>query len=273
MITKKAYAKINLLLDVHKKRVDGYHDLKMIMMPIDLHDTLTFEDFNEDLVVSNIPIENNLIDKTIKLMKQKYKIDSFVKVTLDKQIPIGAGLGGGSSDVAQTILGLNELWNLNLEKKELEELALSLGSDTLFCLYNKTAYVFGRGEHLLFVDAPRIEDIYLFPSDIISSTKVVFQNHKIKYRHKKFEKALNLYTNEKYNKFFKTTYNSLTKTTLLCYKELKSTLSTLKKVSKNVLMTGSGSTFYILSFDRHKEKLNDKLIKTGLKYIKTKPKT
>lgn len=273
MIKEIAYAKINLLLDVVKKRDDGYHDLKMIMIPIMLNDELFFEESNEIEVISNVDIKNNSIHKTINIMKEKYKITKGVKVRLIKNIPIGAGLGGGSADIAATIRGLNVLWNLNLKNNELEEIALSLGSDTLFCLHNKAAYVFGRGEHLLFIDTPPIKDIYLFPSFISVSTKEVFKNHQINYKHKKFEKVFEYYMEQKYQQFFKSTYNSLLKTTLLTYKDLEKEYEIIKTIHKNIMMTGSGSTFYALSFDDNNQAVMKNMIKYNIKYIKTKPKT
>jgi 4-diphosphocytidyl-2-C-methyl-D-erythritol kinase len=272
MIKELAYAKINLLLDVEKKRDDGFHDLKMIMMPIELHDTLTFENHQEIILESNFDIENNSVIKTVNLIKQKYNVDDGVKIILNKKIPIGAGLGGGSADIAATIRGLNTLWNLNLEFTEMEELALSLGSDTLFCLYNKPAFVYGRGESLLYVETPQIESIYLFPSTINVSTKKVFQNHFVKHHTRRFNRLFINYLNEKYDLFFKKTYNHLLKTTLKCYPELRKHYKVIQRIDKSAFMTGSGSTFYILSFNKNDEQLREKIIKSGLETIKTKPK-
>ncbi len=272
MIKELAYAKINLLLDVEKKRLDGYHDLKMIMIPIELHDELTFESHDTIVLDSNIDIDDNLVVKTVNLIKEKYNVKNGVKITLKKSIPIGAGLGGGSADVAATIRGLNILWNLNLEDQEMEELALSLGSDTLFCLYNKPAFVYGRGESMFHVDSPKIESIYLFPSKIHVSTKKVFQNHIISHRTRRFNRLYIKYLNHKYDSFFKKTYNHLLKTTLKCYPELKKHYKAIKRIDSSAFMTGSGSTFYILSFHKNDEHLREKFLNSGLEIIKTKPK-
>lgn len=273
MIKEFAYAKINLLLDVEKKRMDGYHDLKMIMIPIELHDVLTFET-NEDIVLeSNIEIENNSIIKTANQMKEKFDVKSGAKITLNKVIPIGSGLGGGSADIAATIRGLNNLWNLNLENSQMEEIALSLGSDTLFCLYNKPAFVYGRGESMFYVDSPKIESIYLFPSAVNVSTKTVFQNLRISHRKKRFNRVYIHYLNHQYDLFFKKTYNHLLKTTLKCYPELKKQYKAIQRIDSSAFMTGSGSAIYILSFNKNDEPLRAKIINSGLEIIKTKPKT
>jgi 4-diphosphocytidyl-2-C-methyl-D-erythritol kinase len=273
MIKEKAYAKINLALDVVGKRADGYHDLKMIMMPIDLHDILEFELSDHLTLVSNVEIDDNAIIHAAQKLKALYKVQQGATIKLTKNIPIGAGLGGGSADIAATLRGLNRLWELKLKVNELEEIALSLGSDTLFCLYNKTAYVYGRGENLLYVHKPDIDEIYLVTSDISSSTKTIFENHIIKYKDKQFDRLFKLYLNEKYNVFFNRTYNALLKTTLNQYPQLKDTYKTLKKITKDVFMTGSGSTFFILSINEKRDVLEEKLKEYGIQYIKTKPKT
>ena len=188
MIVEKAYAKLNLALDVVRKRQDGYHDLKMIMIPLELHDVLTFEIQDEITLESNIEIHENAIIKAAHLIKSTYHVEKGVKITLDKHIPIGAGLGGGSADIAATLRGLNQLWDLHLEIDQLEKLALSLGSDTLFCLHNKPAYVYGRGDHILFVQAPSITHFYLIHPDIHVSTKAVFEHHEVKHDDKKFNR-------------------------------------------------------------------------------------
>lgn len=272
MIKERAYAKINLALDVVKKREDGYHELQMIMIPIELHDTLLFEKSDELLVDSSIPIENNSVLKTAERMKEKYSIQQGARIKLEKHIPIGAGLGGGSADIAATLRGLNRLWELNLSIEDLEELALSLGSDTLFCLYNKPAYVFGRGENLLYIDVPKIKDIYLVTPQILCSTAHIFKHHQIHYKKHKFEKLFMDYLNEKFDNFFKKSYNSLLKTALQCYPQLKDVYKKVKKIDKYAAMSGSGSTFFMLSFEKKDDDLEEKIMKSGLTYIKTKPK-
>jgi 4-diphosphocytidyl-2-C-methyl-D-erythritol kinase len=272
MLKEIANAKINLALDVVDKRVDGFHDLKMIMMPIELHDILTFEESNEIELISNIEIENNAILRAAQLMKTSFNIEQGAKITLEKNIPIGAGLGGGSADIAATLRGLARLWKLDLAMKDLKDIALELGSDTLFCLFNQTAYVYGRGEHLLFVKTPPIKKIYLFTSQIAVSTKKVFENHIISSKKRHFEHLFKQFLNEKYQRFTKTTYNNLTKTTLNLYPELKELEKRLIKLRKPYLMSGSGSTFYILSFQAETKDFEVKLLQNGLIFIETTPK-
>lgn len=272
MIKEYAYAKINLTLDVVGKRKDGYHDLKMIMIPIELHDEITFEHADEITLKSNIDIKDNSIVKAAYALQQKSGVRAGALITLNKRIPIGAGLAGGSADIAATLRGLSALWQLNLELKDLEDIALSLGSDTLFCLYNRPAYVFGRGEHLLFIHMPPIETIYLFPSKTEVSTGLVFKHHAINHRSKQFDRLFRLLLNDRYQAFFKKAYNHLTVTTLGLYPELKLTYQKIKKISSFALMSGSGATFFIPILKGSKPSLHDKIANLGLETIETKPK-
>ena len=272
MIYEKAHAKINLTLDVSAKRDDGYHDLKMIMIPIDLHDTLSFEKSKDVKLTSNIEIKDNVILKTLHYMKQKYRVEAGALIHLTKHIPLGAGLGGGSADIAATIRGLNRLWALNLSQKELEEIALNLGSDTLFCLYEKPAYVYGRGEHIEFIQNPSIDNIYLFYPNIEVSTAYVFKNHVIQSSHH-FDQILNYYKNESWDLFFNHTYNDLLETTLKCYPKLNETYAMLKKIDEHMFMSGSGSTFFLLNSRLNLSEILKNQEKMGVKIVKTTIKT
>lgn len=271
MIKEIAYAKINLTLDVYGKRDDGYHELKMIMIPIELHDVLTFKKADKIELTSNIDIEHNAIVKTANYVKEKYRCPYGANIHLEKHIPIGAGLAGGSADIAATIRGLNQLWELNLGMSDMEEIAISLGSDTLFCLHNKPAYVYGRGEHLLFIQQPPIHKIFLCVSPIQASTKTVFEHHRLVSKKNRFNRLLKLYINDKFKKFFTKTYNDLTKSTLVAYPELNETYLKLKKSKLPFLMTGSGSTFYVIEFSSKQSHYKAKLDEIGLNYIETKP--
>ena len=273
MVIEKAYAKINLALDVARKREDGYHELHMIMIPIELHDVLTFENAVVTKLETNVEIKNNAVLKTVEYMKKKYNINRNVFIKVEKNIPIGAGLGGGSADISATLRGLNRLWELNLTLKDLEEDANNLGSDTLFCLYNKPAYVYGRGDKIKFINKPEIGEIYLFNPDIEISTKLIFENHKIEYKTQRFDELLKFYQANDFDKFMKLTYNDLHKTAVSLSKSLEKYEINVKKVDKNAYMTGSGSTFFLIKNNKNEQVFNAKIGKTKLKYIKTALKT
>lgn len=151
-LIEKAPAKINLGLDVLSKRPDGYHELEMIMTSIDLADRLTFQPLptKEIEIVTNcsfLPLDKkNNIYQTVQLLQQNYGVNEGVRIHLQKEIPVAAGLGGGSSDAAATLRGLNRLWQLNLPMTELEQLGDAIGTDVPYCVQGKTSRVTGRGE-------------------------------------------------------------------------------------------------------------------------------
>lgn len=154
MIYETAPAKINLTLDTLYKRDDGYHEVEMIMTTIDLSDRLSFENRNDSRIVLKvdetfIPSDDrNLAYRAALLMKETYQIKQGVTITLEKNIPVAAGLAGGSSDAAATMRGMNRLFELNRSLDELSELSAAIGSDVPFCVYGTTALCKGRGEIL-----------------------------------------------------------------------------------------------------------------------------
>ncbi len=152
MVIKKAYAKINLGLRILRKQGDGYHAIETLFHRINLSDILTFEEAKElSLTVSDqsLPADStNLCLRAAELLQQKYGVSAGVHITLEKNIPVGAGLGGGSSDAASTLLALNEFWQLSLTETELFPLAVQLGSDVPYFLRSGSAYATGRGEIL-----------------------------------------------------------------------------------------------------------------------------
>ncbi|HCT0450380.1 TPA: 4-(cytidine 5'-diphospho)-2-C-methyl-D-erythritol kinase [Staphylococcus pseudintermedius] len=154
MIYETAPAKINLTLDTLYKRDDGYHEVEMIMTTIDLSDRLSFEKRNDSRIVLKvdetfIPSDDrNLAYRAALVMKETYQIKQGVTITLEKNIPVAAGLAGGSSDAAATMRGMNRLFELNRSLDELSELSAAIGSDVPFCVYGTTALCKGRGEIL-----------------------------------------------------------------------------------------------------------------------------
>ncbi|WP_219834706.1 4-(cytidine 5'-diphospho)-2-C-methyl-D-erythritol kinase [Paenibacillus sp. R14(2021)] len=153
-IYEKAPAKINLLLDVMRKREDGFHEVEMIMTMVDLADRLEMEELPRDTIIISsqagyIPLdEKNLAFQAARLIKDRYNVSKGVYIHLDKHIPVAAGLAGGSSDAAATLRGLNRLWGLGISDEELCELGAELGSDVPFCVTGGTAIARGRGEKL-----------------------------------------------------------------------------------------------------------------------------
>ena len=164
----KAYAKINLFLDVMSRRPDGFHNVQMIMQSIGLHDIVDIRPSKSNMIASDsvfVPAnKNNLAMRAAILLQEEYNIPP-VFIRLQKRIPVSAGLAGGSSDAAAVLLGCNALFNLALPVETLMTLAARLGSDVPFCVYGNTAECVGRGEivkpihelcrcHVLIVKAP-----------------------------------------------------------------------------------------------------------------------
>lgn len=180
-VKRKAYAKINLGLDVIRKREDGYHEVKMIMQNIGLCDELTFEKQAEGITLKidrvDLPTDgNNLIYRAARLIKEEYGITEGVRIRLKKKIPIAAGLAGGSTDAAAVFHGMNSLFDLGMTIDKMCELGVKIGADVPYCILGGTALAEGIGEKLTpLPDAPGAV-VLLAKPDISVSTKEVYQN-------------------------------------------------------------------------------------------------
>lgn len=180
----RAYGKINLGLDVVRKREDGYHELRMIMQTVGLYDELKMKVIPEDEIrlsvnLSFLPTnENNLICKAIAMLKQEFGIQEGIEARLEKRIPVAAGMAGGSSDAAAALVGMNRLFRLRLSKKQLMEYGVRLGADVPYCVMRGTALSEGIGEIL--TPLPPMPSCYILLAKpgISVSTKYVYQNLK-----------------------------------------------------------------------------------------------
>lgn len=178
---RRAYAKINLGLDVLGRLENGYHEVRMIMQTVGIYDVLTLEKIPAGIVVTTdngeLPTdENNLIYKAAGLMMEHYKIQEGVHIHLDKNIPIAAGMAGGSTDAAGTFMGMNELFELGAGEEELRALGIRVGADVPYCIMGGTALAEGIGEKLTALPSP--PDCYLLVAkpDINVSTKYVYEH-------------------------------------------------------------------------------------------------
>ncbi|MBE5874813.1 MAG: 4-(cytidine 5'-diphospho)-2-C-methyl-D-erythritol kinase [Lachnospiraceae bacterium] len=177
----RAYAKINLGLDVIRRLENGYHEVKMIMQTVGIYDELTFERIPSGIVLTTnhgeLPLdENNLIYKAVRLMQENYGISEGVKVHLQKNIPVAAGMAGGSTDAAATLKAMNVLFDLQASEEELRELGVKIGADVPYCIMGGTALAEGIGEKL--TTLPKAPDCYLLVAkpDINVSTKYVYEH-------------------------------------------------------------------------------------------------
>ena len=182
ILTRKAYAKINLALDVIRRRDDGYHEVRMIMQTVNLYDVLPFIRCKSPgiTVVTNkkeLPgDESNLIYKAAKLIAEAYPIPWGVRIELQKNIPMAAGMAGGSTDAAAVFHGMNEMFGLNMSEEEMCALGVKIGADIPYCIQGGTALSEGIGEILTKLqDAPPCHVLIAKP-DIDVSTRYVYEN-------------------------------------------------------------------------------------------------
>ncbi len=256
MVQVKAHGKINLTLEVLGQRSDGYHEIRSIMQNIELHDIITFEINNLGLI--NLSGDNdklkydesNLIYKSAKALKEHSKTQLGVDIYLKKNIPIEAGLAGGSADAAATFIGLNKLWELGLTLDELLVLGAGIGSDVPFCMLGNTALVEGRGEKVTRLLSPIKEKILVVKPNFGASTKLIYQ---------KFDKAvkddtqnytkLMIESIESFGDYKKYLHNDLEMITTKLYPEVKSILNTMGEKCKYFMMSGSGPTCFAFGND------------------------
>lgn len=184
-ISLKALAKVNLGLDVVRRREDGYHEVRMVMQTIHLYDRLEIEKRKEPGIslssnLSFLPTnENNLVYKAGKLLIEEFGITEGVSVELTKRIPVAAGMAGGSSDAAAMLYGMNTIFELGLSREQLMERGVKIGADVPYCLMRGTALAEGIGEKLTSLP-PMVKCPVLIAKPQISvSTKFVYQNLKL----------------------------------------------------------------------------------------------
>ena len=184
-ISLKALAKINLGLDVVRRREDGYHEVRMIMQTIQLYDRFDIKRTQEPGIqiqtnLSFLPVnENNLIYKAAKLLMDEFSITDGVSVKLDKRIPVAAGMAGGSTDAAAMLIGVNRLFSLGLTKRQLMERGVQIGADVPYCIMRGTALAEGIGEALSPLPPMVKCPVLIVKPSISVSTKFVYQNLKL----------------------------------------------------------------------------------------------
>lgn len=264
-IIEKAPAKINLGLDICGKRDDGFHELSMIMVSVDLNDYVTVSELDEDVICieSNnlrMPLDDkNDIYKAAHLLKETYGITKGVHIRLDKRIPICAGLGGGSSDAAATLRALNQLWDLKLSQEALTRIGFEVGSDVPYCLSAGCAKVSGKGDIVEPLPVGLSGWVVLVKPDFGVSTRTIFREIKPQDISRVdiagIEKALQT---DNYNLLLETMGNSLEDITISKRPFIQKIKNRLMKGGADIaLMTGSGPTVFALCSS---EKRADRLV-------------
>lgn len=273
-VTIKAMAKVNLGLDVLRRRENGYHEVKMVMQTVNLYDTLTFSKRKDGEIAittntGELPLdENNLIYKAAKLIFSYTQKEYGVSIHLDKQIPIAAGMAGGSTDAAATLLGLNTLYEFGLEKEELAGIGVKIGADVPYCIYGGTYLSEGIGEILTKLpDAPDCYVVIAKPQ-IGVSTKYVYENLHIETvkEHPDVDGMVDAIKAGTLDGVTQKMANVLETVTVKRYPEIDTMKQCLlKNGAENSLMSGSGPTVFGIFKEENKAKdALKELEKTGL---------
>jgi 4-diphosphocytidyl-2-C-methyl-D-erythritol kinase len=268
MISRKSYAKINLFLQVLGKRIDGFHNLNTLFTRINIYDEISvdFSDkFSIETSSNNIPSgKDNIIFKVKNILENKFDFNCSVKVFLKKNIPVGGGLGGGSSNAAVFLSIIDELFGLNLSMEAKSNILASVGSDTVFFLYDKPMIGTSRGEIL--IPAPDIPELSLLivNPNIFISTKEIFQDKNLRLTPKK--EVIRMRQPLELPDLCKLMRNDLEKPVFSKYRNIRDIKENLEDSGAlKALMSGSGSTVFGV-FESYKD-----AIKVGEKFKKKYP--
>ncbi|HBI92696.1 MAG TPA: 4-(cytidine 5'-diphospho)-2-C-methyl-D-erythritol kinase, partial [Terrisporobacter glycolicus] len=253
-IELKSRAKINLSIDVLGKRQDGYHLVEMIMQTIDLFDIIKIFSLDEDTIIINsnsedIPVDSsNIMYKAASLIKQEFNIKKGIEIYIDKNIPVAAGMAGGSSNAAAVLVGLNKLWNLNLSKDKLKEMGLQLGADVPFCIEGEASLAENIGEKLTNIEGLSQDAFILVcKPELFVSTKEVYDaiDSKIIKKRPDNKLLIRLLKENNIELLSKSMYNVLESVT----KEKYPVINEIEKIMINnralgAMMSGSGPTVF-----------------------------
>ena len=266
----KAYAKINLALDVVRKREDGYHELEMVMAPITLHDLIYINTIESGIIIETnskvMPTDKrNIMYKVVALMKERYGIKKGVKIYVYKHIPTQAGLAGGSADGAAVIKAMNKLFYLNLTEEQMATLGKEVGADIPFCVYQKMALVSGIGAKLEFIDHPFECKVLLVKPKKGVSTKKSFNSLDLnKAIHQDCKLMVKGIYEDDYQTVIDNLQNTLEEPSIKMVPEINDIKQAMLEIGfDGALMSGSGSCVFGLTRD-------DKILEKGFKYFKGK---
>ncbi|MEK3936406.1 4-(cytidine 5'-diphospho)-2-C-methyl-D-erythritol kinase [Sporosarcina sp. FSL W7-1349] len=252
MIYEKAPAKINLTLDVLYKRPDGFHEVEMVMTTVDLADRVWLRPSDDGRIVIKsseryVPSDRkNLAYQAAELLRREYGISDGVEITLEKSIPVAAGLAGGSSDAAATLRGLNRLWKLGVPGDELARLGAKIGSDVSFCVYGGTALATGRGEQIENLPVPPKCWVILAKPSISVSTGDIYGNlNTSTIVHPDTQGMIAALETGDYEKMCQSVGNVLEPVTMNLYPQVAGLKEHMIKFGADaVLMSGSGPTVF-----------------------------
>lgn len=270
----KALAKINIGLDVLRRREDGYHDVRMIMQTVHLYDWLTIRKSKEAGIhlSSNLyylPVnENNLIYKAADLLIKEFSIEDGIEITLEKHIPVAAGMAGGSTDAAAALYGINKMFGLGLKMEQLKQRGVELGADVPYCLMRGTALAEGIGENLTSLPPMPKCPVLIAKPGISVSTKFVYENLRLDDTtvHPDIDALITDIRQKDLQGIAQDMGNVLESVTIPNYPEIETLKETMKQAGAlNAMMSGSGPTVFGLFEDsKSAKKAFTAVKKTGL---------
>lgn len=271
-INLKAMAKVNLGLDVVRRREDGYHEVRMIMQTVRMYDKILIRKIKEPEIKIRtnlffLPVnENNLIYKAAKLLMEEFQIKEGVSMKLDKFIPVAAGMAGGSSDAAAVLFGMNKLFRLGLSQEELMKRGVKIGADVPYCIMRGTALAEGIGEIL--TELPPAPDCHVLIAKpgISVSTKFVYENlHADKLRHHPdIDGLIETIRKKDFYGMAGKMENVLETVTVKEYPVIAELKAEMKKYgAANAMMSGSGPTVFGLFREEEKAKAAFLKLKQG----------
>ena len=249
----KAKAKINLGLDVVRKREDGYHEVRMIMQMINLYDKITLRKKTEPGItvtanLSYLPVnEDNLVYRAAKLLMDEFQVDGGLEIELQKYIPVAAGMAGGSTDAAAVMVGVNRIFQLGLNKKQLMERGVKIGADVPFCIMRGTALAEGIGEELTPLPAMPHCSLVIAKPKIHVSTKFVYGNLKVGEltEHPDIDGQVQALRENNLEQLVTRMGNVLETVTIPAYPVIDENKHTMKKYgAMGAMMSGSGPTVF-----------------------------
>lgn len=257
----KAFAKINLAIDVKKKDENGYHDIDMVTLPITLHDILEMEQLisrHGIFITSDDPSlicdEGNLAFKALKAMEDNFSFSKGYRIQIYKRIPMNAGLGGGSADAAGIIRAICKLYNMDAHDPKIIKVARSIGSDVPFCLLNKPARVLGTGENIIPLNSKLDYHVIIVKPHKGLSTKDVYEKYDTipeeEKEHPDISALIEAIKIGDEQKMFENMKNGLYKPASLLCPVISGILNDFKKMGFPLYsMTGSGNACFALSKD------------------------
>ena len=257
-IKLKAYAKINLLLDVVGKYENNYHKVEMVMQTIDLYDKLIFSKTEQKVNISckhpGVPLgKKNLIYQAANLLFSEFDLQGGLDVEVNKNIPVAAGMAGGSTDAAATLVAINQLWDLGLTTSQLEAKAANLGADVPFCIAGGTQLATGTGTELEKIDVQPDLNLVVVNPALEVSTAEVYSNFSLSevQEHPNLDKLIAGLKNKDYKFILSNLANLLELVTINRYPKIREVKDIVAKKADKALMSGSGPT--ILGFTKSRQ--------------------